>query len=162
MGRPHNCRNINYIPESRYFKPRAIPLARLDEVVLALDELEALRLADFEGLYHDAAAEKMGVSRQTFGRILETARHKVAEFLVEGKALKIEGGNITMPSQRTFKCKACGHEWREPFCTGRPQTCPSCQSDQIYRSDAGAGEGAGRMRRMRAHGCRRNRDSSNS
>lgn len=73
-----------------YFKPRGIPLVQLDEVVLNLDELEAIRLADYEGLYHEQAAEKMNISRPTFGRILGEARRKVAEVIVEGKALNIK------------------------------------------------------------------------
>jgi predicted DNA-binding protein (UPF0251 family) len=77
-------------PNALYFKPRGIPLFRLEEVSLALDEVEALRLADAEGLYHEEAAEKMGVSRATFGRIIAQARRKVAEAILTGKALKIE------------------------------------------------------------------------
>jgi predicted DNA-binding protein (UPF0251 family) len=73
-----------------YFKPRGIPLVQLDEVVLNLDELEAIRLSDYEGLYHEQAAEKMNISRPTFGRILSEARRKVAEVIVEGKALNIK------------------------------------------------------------------------
>jgi len=157
VARPHCCRKINDLPEIAYFKPRAVPLSQLEEVVLALDEFEAIRLADREGLYHDAAAERMGVSRQTFGRIIESARHKVAEFLAGGKALKIEGGTVTMPRQRTFKCDACQHEWQEPFGTGRPQACPSCHSDRIHRAESEMG-GAGRMRSQRARCCRRTRE----
>ncbi len=73
-----------------YFKPKGIPLVQLDEVVLNLDELEAIRLADYEGLYHEQAAEKMNISRPTFGRILGEARRKVAEVIVDGKALNIK------------------------------------------------------------------------
>ena len=73
-----------------YFKPKGIPLVQLDEVVLNLDELEAIRLADYEGMYHEQAAEKMNISRPTFGRILSEARRKVAEVIVEGKALNIK------------------------------------------------------------------------
>lgn len=73
-----------------YFKPRGIPLINLEEIAISLDELEAIRLADFEGLYHEQAAEKMNISRPTFGRILGEARRKLAEAVVEGKALKIE------------------------------------------------------------------------
>jgi len=73
-----------------YFKPRGIPLIDLEEVDLSLDELEAIRLADYEGLYHEQAAERMNISRSTFGRILGEARRKVAEAVVDGKALKIE------------------------------------------------------------------------
>ncbi len=92
MARPKRCRRIGAAPGSSYFKPRGIPLSVLEEVVLSVDEFEAIRLADLEGLYQEPAAEKMSVSRQTFGRILESAHRKVAEALVRGKALKIEGG----------------------------------------------------------------------
>ena len=98
MSRPKKCRCINCTPNTSYFKPKGIPIFQLEEVSLSLDELEAIRLADYEGLYHEEAAEKMTVSRATFGRILNEARHKVAEAIVDGKALRIEtntdqGGN---------------------------------------------------------------------
>jgi predicted DNA-binding protein (UPF0251 family) len=78
------------MPDSTYFKPRAIPLTELEEVAVSMDEVEALRLADYKGLYHEVAAARMKISRQTFGRILNGARKKVAECLIKGKALKIE------------------------------------------------------------------------
>jgi len=64
----------------------------LEHLVLAADEIEALRLADLMGLYHEAAAESMGVSRVTFGRILSRARGIVAEALVDGRVLLIGQG----------------------------------------------------------------------
>ncbi len=76
------------------FKPAGVPVRYLDEVVLSLDEFEALRLADFEGLYQEQAALRMEVSRPTFGRIIDIARRKVAEALVHGKALRIDGGPV--------------------------------------------------------------------
>lgn len=94
MPRPCRCRKISGCPETRYFKPRGVPLIMLEEVVLSLDEWEAIRLADGEGLYQEAAARKMGVSRQTFGNIITAAHKKIAEVLLEGKALRIEGGVI--------------------------------------------------------------------
>lgn len=93
MSRPKKCRCIGYSPNTTYFKPRGIPLVHLEEVSLSIDELEAIRLADLEGLYHEEAAERMKVSRQTFGRILGEARRKLAEAVVLGKALKIEAEN---------------------------------------------------------------------
>jgi len=90
MSRPKKERCIRCQPNAFYFKPRGIPLIQLEEVGLSLDELEAIRLADYEGLYHEQAAEKMKISRPTFGRILGEARRKLAETLVEGKALRIE------------------------------------------------------------------------
>ena len=80
---------IGVSPTATYFTPRGIGMFMLEEVSLELDELEALRLADFEGLYQADAAERMGISRQTFANIVERARHKVADALIHGKALKI-------------------------------------------------------------------------
>jgi predicted DNA-binding protein (UPF0251 family)/predicted Fe-Mo cluster-binding NifX family protein len=80
-------------------KPAGIPARVLEEVLLGFDEAEALRLADLEGLYQEAAARSMGVSRQTFGRIVEIARHKVADAILNGKALRIEGGEIVIREQ---------------------------------------------------------------
>jgi predicted DNA-binding protein (UPF0251 family) len=75
-------------------------MRELEEVVLALDEFEALRLADLEGLYQEQAAERMNVSRPTFGRILEAAHRKLADALVHGKALRIEGGPVQQEVRR--------------------------------------------------------------
>jgi len=94
MVRPCICRKIAREPQACYFKPKGIPLRELEEVVLTLDELEAIRLADFEGLYQEHAAQKMGISRQTFGNIIITAHRKVADFLINGKSLKIQGGPV--------------------------------------------------------------------
>ena len=93
MSRPKKCRCIQCQPNANYFKPRGIPLTSLEEISLNLDELEALRLADYESLYHEEAAKQMNISRATFGRILDQARHKVAEAILGGKALKIESPN---------------------------------------------------------------------
>jgi predicted DNA-binding protein (UPF0251 family) len=90
MGRPKKYRCIGCRPDATYFKPRAVPLTELEEVEVSMDEIEALRLADYEGLYHEDAAGRMEISRQTFGRILDGARRKVAECLLKGKALRIE------------------------------------------------------------------------
>lgn len=139
------------MPESNYFKPRGIPLSALEEVVLTVDEFEAIRLADLEGLYQEGAAEKMGISRQTFGRIVESAHMKVAEALVKGKALKIEGGDVEMASMRKFRCYDCQHLWELPYGTGRPECCPSCKSGNIHRAQ----EDRGCARRGdKGRGCR--------
>ncbi|MBN2724428.1 MAG: DUF134 domain-containing protein [Deltaproteobacteria bacterium] len=99
MARPTICRKVSSNPRGDYFKPRGIPLRELDEVVLSIDEFEALRLADFEGMYQEDAAKEMNVSRQTFGRIVNAARHKIASVLVNCSALKIEGGNIELETK---------------------------------------------------------------
>ena len=90
VSRPKKSRCISCVPNTCYFKPKGIPLAELEEVALTLDELEAIRLADYEGHYHEDAALEMKVSRATFGRIVNDARHKIAEALTRGKALRIE------------------------------------------------------------------------
>jgi predicted DNA-binding protein (UPF0251 family) len=90
MARPKKYRCTRCKPDATYFKPRGIPMTELDERSITIDELEAIRLADYEELYHEEAASKMKISRQTFGRILNEARRKVAECLLKGKALKID------------------------------------------------------------------------
>ena len=94
MPRPCLRRRVCCSPDSVRFNPAGIPRRNLEHVVLAFDEAEAVRLADLEGLYHQAAARRMEVSRQTYGRILETARRKIADALLNGKALRIAGGAI--------------------------------------------------------------------
>lgn len=93
MPRPPKCRRITRTPESDYFKPRGVPMLELAEVVLSLEGLEALRLADVEGMTMARAARHMGVSRHTFGRVLAGARQAVAQALTKGRALRIEGGH---------------------------------------------------------------------
>lgn len=90
MPRNKCVRHIGFDPKTTYYKPRGIPMRFLEEISLELDEFEAIRLKDYEGLYQDAAADKMRISRQTFGRILESAHKKIAEALIYGKAIRIE------------------------------------------------------------------------
>lgn len=92
MPRPKRPRRICFRPGVTYFKPRGVPLSFLKEVDLDADELEAIRLADFEGLDQVTAAKKMKISQSTLQRILTSARKKIAEALVSGKAIKIKKG----------------------------------------------------------------------
>ena len=133
MARPKRRRRVGGPPGCVLFKPAGIPASRLEETVLALDELEALRLADLEGLYQEEAASRMNVSRQTFGRIVTSARRKVAQVLVAAESLRIEGGTVEMPEARRFVCHVCEHLWEEDFGTGRPVACPACGSEDIGR-----------------------------
>ncbi|MCR4428481.1 MAG: DUF134 domain-containing protein [Caldiserica bacterium] len=94
MPRPCFRRKIWGIPPSFYFRPEGDFPPGEEEVVLTLDELEAIRLADLENLYQEEAAQMMGVSRPTFGRIIDSAHKKIAQALVKGKPLKIEGGPV--------------------------------------------------------------------
>ena len=94
MVRPQIYRRISYRPSVNYFKPRGVPLSALEEVVIAEYAFEALRLVDLEGMYQEDAAKKMGISRPTLGRILEVGRKSIADALVNGKAIRIEGGQV--------------------------------------------------------------------
>lgn len=154
MVRPRCPRRVCCQPQSNYFKPRGIPLSSLEEMVLAVDEFEAIRLADLEGLYQEQAAERMNVSRQTFGRVIESARKKVAEALVEGKALRIEGGDFEMAALRKFRCSECQHTWELPYGEGRPSQCPSCKSGNVHRAEEDRGYARG-GRGGHGYGCRR-------
>jgi len=96
MTRPFKCRKITSEPRAYYFKPRAVPLCELEEVVLQLDEFQALKHSELGRLDQAAAAAAMKISRQTFGNILASARRKLADAVVNGKALKIEGGPVKL------------------------------------------------------------------
>jgi uncharacterized protein len=89
VPRPCKERTVCLDLKAAYFKPRGIPMTALSEVVLEVDEMEAVRLADFEGNYQEDAAKKMGVSRPTFSNIITRAHAKIAECLIKGKALRI-------------------------------------------------------------------------
>jgi predicted DNA-binding protein (UPF0251 family) len=106
----------------------------LEEVVLLKDELEAIRLADLDEKYQQEAADNMNVSRQTFGNIIRSAHQKIADALVNGKALKIKGGVVAM-QERQFQCQNCKHQWTMPFGTGRPGSCPQCQGNDIINEN---------------------------
>jgi predicted DNA-binding protein (UPF0251 family) len=93
MGRPIKCRKICCQHTVDYFEPQCVSLKVLEEIVLGLDEIEAIRLADLDGLYQADAASLMGVSRQTFGSIITQARKKIAAALIGGKALRIGSEN---------------------------------------------------------------------
>jgi predicted DNA-binding protein (UPF0251 family) len=122
MPRPHCPRWIAGAPACTVFKPAGTPLRELEEILLTLDELEALRLSDAEGLYQEDAAARMGVSRPTLGRVLASARKKVADALVLGRALRIEGGPVALlPPQR--RCPRCARAQRSGATAG---SCPRC------------------------------------
>ena len=96
MSIPFCPRRIAGRPGASIFKPVGVPLRELDEIVMTLDEFEAIRLADLDDHYQEKAAEQMGVSRATFSRIVDSAHRKIADTLVHGKALRIEGGPVQL------------------------------------------------------------------
>lgn len=132
MPRPPKCRRVAFLPSVTYFKPAGVPLRALEDVQLSVEEAEAIRLKDLEGLEQEEGAERMNISRPTFQRVLASARQKMADALLNGKAIRIEGGSFEMASSR-FKCLN-GHEWEVPFevmVNIPPQLCPSCNTASI-------------------------------
>jgi predicted DNA-binding protein (UPF0251 family) len=96
MVRPKKCKFVDAKPGVTYFKPRGIPLMDLEEVELKVEEFEAIRLSDGKGQQQVSVARKMGVSQPTLHRLLSSARHKIAEAISEGKAIRINGGNYVL------------------------------------------------------------------
>jgi predicted DNA-binding protein (UPF0251 family) len=143
------------MPQVTHFKPAGVPARLLERVALSVEELEAIRLKDVERLQQEECAQRMRISRPTFHRVLESARRKVADALINGKAVRIEGGNFALASQR-FRCHRDGHEWRvrfEAMAAGLPLTCPRCDSPSVLpvrpagREPGGRrGRGGGRWR----------------
>ena len=127
MPRPKCCRQVGAMPFRSCFLPEGVPsLSCPEEVILNLDEYESLRLADLEGLYQEQAASRMNVSRQTFGRIVESARRKVADVLVNGKTLRIEGGRVSIKAGETTRCPLCHHALSRLDSRDRA-ACPHCR-----------------------------------
>jgi predicted DNA-binding protein (UPF0251 family) len=136
MPRPRLCRRVGFQPNVTYFKPAGIRMVDLEESILTVDEFEAVRLKDLLGLEQETAAKKMGISQPTFHRLVLCARKKIADAIVNGKAIKIEGGNFKMVdvSKRKFRCYNCGYEWELSYGTGKPEECPKCKSKNIITS----------------------------
>ncbi|HEY33100.1 MAG TPA: DUF134 domain-containing protein [Dehalococcoidia bacterium] len=154
MPRPQKCRRVAFLPQTTYFKPTGVPLRVLDEIVLSVEEAEAIRLKDLEGLEQEKGAERMNISRPTFQRVLTSARQKIANALLNGKAMRIEGGNFEMAWSR-FQCLN-GHEWDVPFeamISAPPESCPECETPSIMPLlPAGMGRGRGGWKRRHRGG----------
>ena len=135
MARPTKWRKIENVPAIAYFVPSDKEIAEVSENILKLEELEAIRLKDLEGLEQGECADKMEVSRPTFQRILLSARETIADCLVNGKTIHIEGGNFTQ-NICPVRCLACGKEWLESLenleaNNGGNYVCPACGSKKV-------------------------------
>ncbi len=146
VGRPKSCRRVKEMPKVRCFKPQGIAGINLGEIVLSVDEMESLRLADLEGLYQSEAARRMNVSRQTFGRIIDSAHRKVAEAIIHGKSIVIEGGvvmkgeEVGQNVQDSCMCGQCGYETEHRKgipCRG--MMCPECGNPMIRKGGCSTG-----------------------
>ncbi len=135
MARPTKWRKIENIPAIPFFIPSESEVGIIPKNTLKVEELEAIRLKDLEGLEQEECAVRMEVSRPTFQRILISAREKIADSLVNGKAIHIEGGNFTL-NICPVKCASCDKEWLESYenfkviKTGK-YLCPTCGSSNV-------------------------------
>ena len=148
MPRPRLCRRIGFRPKITYFKPAGIKITDLNESVMTVDEFESVRLKDLECLEQEECARKMNISQPTFHRLVLAARKKIADAIVNGKAIKIEGGVFEMALAGTkmgrgmgrgsaTMCKCSNCNWQEPKERGIPcasKKCPRCGS-AIIRSN---------------------------
>lgn len=128
MARPRNKRKVESAPLMKGFRPFGVPSTNLEPVILLFEEYEAIRLADYEMLNHEEAAEKMHVSRPTFTRIYRTARASLARAFIEGQAIMIEGGNYKMEYTKGY-CICINCDTRIPHKKGIPcreSKCPDC------------------------------------
>lgn len=135
MARPTKWRKIENIPTIPYFIPSEKDVEEIEKNILLVEELEAIRLKDLEGLEQEECANKMQVSRPTFQRILLSAREKIADSLVNGKIVYIDGGNYTR-NICPVKCMDCGKEWKESYenletIKNGDYTCPDCRSPRV-------------------------------
>ena len=136
MTRPFNKRIISHSNEL-FYKPAGIKLAGMEVVNINADEYEALRLADFENMSQEEAGRHMGVSRQTFGRIIENARKKTADALINGKAIGISKTGPVIINEQHYYCKDCGYE--EIDAKAYTSNCPQCNEPLIAGDKTGAG-----------------------
>lgn len=139
MARPQNNRIVHTPPLFNEFKPVGVNRQKLQTVNLSIDEYEAIRLADSLGLAHLEASEEMNVSRSTFSRLVESARKKIADFILQGKVLKIEGGNIHF-NNNIIKCHSCGHMFKIAI-SEHITECPECKSTDLFNMAGNYGHG---------------------
>jgi len=139
MARSKMQKIVHQPPLFTAFKPIGVMKNTLQSLPMTLDEYEAIRLADYLGMDHAEAAEEMEISRSTFSRLVEQARKKTAQFLVEGKALYIDGGNVHFRGN-IIRCQDCGHMFNIKI--GTPvSNCPECESVNLTNLAGGFGHG---------------------
>ncbi len=129
MPRPIKFRRVEFFPEDTYFIPWGKPKCEIEEIVLKVEELEAMRLKDIEELNQEECGEKMQVSRQTFQNIIDSARKKIAIALTEGKAIRISGGNYRSTFCK-FKCSNCENTYEINYEQDK-HICPDCGSPNV-------------------------------
>ena len=134
MGRRTRMRVVKYPPDNQYFRNMRDDLLAENQVILTLAEFEALRLKHYIMLKQEDAADKMGVSQPTFSRILEIAHQKMTQALMEGKVIRVYGGNVDVKKGFIgYGCLNCNAEWEDESASKeRKVICPKCNSEKIY------------------------------
>jgi len=139
MPRPKNNRIVHEPPLFVEFKPTGVAGKNLEQRFLALDEFEAIRLADFKGLSHEEGSQEMNISRSTFSRLIDGARNTIATFMIRGQLLTIDGGNIHFKNN-IIRCLDCGHMFKTSIDMPLSK-CPSCSSTELENLAGGFGHG---------------------
>jgi len=139
MPRPRSDRIVQMPPLFSEFKPIGVAGKLLKQTILSLDEYEAFRLADYIGLSHAEAADEMEISRSTFTRLIEKARRKVADLIIQGNLLTIEGGNIHF-RKNIIRCNDCGYMFKININAAFVE-CPACNSGNLVNFAGGFGHG---------------------
>ena len=129
MRGAYRKRRVNLPPKFHNFKPSGIPRNMLETILLTYDEYEAVRLADYLGKEHLEASKMMNISRPTFTRLIDRARKKIAQAIINGMELTIEGGNVDF-ANALYRCRACGEEEILPI-DAEVEKCNECGSDDI-------------------------------
>lgn len=131
MVRPRLRRRVRGNFAATHFKPAGVPARNLETIKLSFDELEAIRLTDLEDMYQADAAEKMNVSRQTLGNIVKSARKKIAQALVKGQAIHIDGGTVEY-MRKIYHCPSCDTTFNPDE---DDYECPDCDSTDTIPVD---------------------------
>lgn len=137
MARPVKKRKVGFFPENYVFRPDICCSEGKKEITLTHDELESVRLCDLCSMEQAQAAESMGISRGTYQRILNSARQKIADALVNGRGISISGGDYSLGDCHA-NCADCGHTWQAPcdvLFYEYDGKCPECGSQNIGCSD---------------------------
>lgn len=132
-GRPKCLRNVEEVPDVNYFKPRGIPLTNLESTELKVEELEAIKLVHYDGMGREDAASRMGVSRRTLQRELKSGLKKIADGLINGKAIEIKGGYYLAEDETVFRCLDDDHEWKALKNSEGARECPECGSSKVRK-----------------------------
>jgi predicted DNA-binding protein (UPF0251 family) len=139
MSRPKARRLINNPPLFTGFKPIGVKGRDLERIEMSIDEFEALRLADYEGLSQDEAALEMDISRSTFSRLIESARRKSSEFFIRGRQLVVDGGPVHF-KENLLRCRNCGSVMPARL-EMAPKSCSRCGSEDLANLAEGFGHG---------------------